>query len=259
MSTARGPRLSSPVSAGCTRALLALLAVVAPVALVACRRARPQPQPPLAPPFAQTPLHAVVTGAGALLTPPSQPVTRPARRGPDADLIDEGWQGRTATAAGPSGSVAGVVEQRSVVRGHVLERDQVYRLGGGRWSLALQLTQALAVDAGEAGARVRAVDLLGDGRPFLVFVFPESGSATGPNERAVDVVDSSGALAVHRELYFGGVARASGGGLETWSLVPATRRQLFRHEVDRPEGGAWVAEVSDLVTLGAVPAAPQRL
>jgi len=73
------------------------------------------------------------------------------------------------------------------------------------------------------------------------------------------VVDSSGALAVHRELYFGGVARASGGGLETWSLVPATRRQLFRHEVDRPEGGAWVAEVSDLVTLGAVPAAPQRL
>ena len=258
MSTARGPRPSSLVSAGCPRALLALLAAVAPIALVACRQARPRPEPPLAPPFAQTPLHAVVTGAGALLTLPSQPVTRPARRAPDADLVDEGWQGRTATAAGPSGSVAGVVEQRSVVRGHVVERDQVYRLQGGQWALALQLTQALAVDAGEAGARLRAVDLLGDGRPFLVFVFPESGSAAGPNDRAVDVVDSTGAVVVHRELYFGAVARASGGGLETWSLVPGPS-QVFRHEVDRPEGGAWVAEVSDLVTRGAVPAAPQRL
>ena len=151
-----------------------------------------------------------------------------------------------------------MIEQQSVVRGHVLERDQVYRLQAGRWSLALELTQALSVDGGESGARVRPVDLLGDGHELLVFVFPEPAGAGGASDRAVDVVDGKGLVVVHRELYFGGVRRAPEGGLETWSLVPGPGAKVFRHEVDRAVSGPWLAEVSDLVPGSAVPGAGER-
>jgi hypothetical protein len=89
-------------------------------------------------------------------------------------------------------------------------------------------------------------------------VFPEAGGRTAPSDRAVDVVDGSGAVVVHRELYRGAVRRAPGGGLETWKLAPATGGRLFLHEVDRAVAGPWMAEVSDLVPAGTVPGAAER-
>jgi hypothetical protein len=92
---------------------------------------------------------------------------------------------------------------------------------------------------------VRGEDVSGDGQPELVFGFHRRGA---DRALAVDVVDASPAVVVHRELT-SGVARVAKGQLDTW----AAAGDGFDHVVVRFSAGAWRASPPKRVARSDVP------
>jgi hypothetical protein len=74
-----------------------------------------------------------------------------------------------------------------------------------------------------------------------------------PGLRAVEVVEASGKVVLHRDLTFGVARHATGGGVETWSRNDGTTPLTYRHEVIRYLDSAWRMKQSEDVDATAVP------
>lgn len=189
---------------------------------------------------------------GARLIPP-----RSLTRKPYVDncslLLDPGWRGSCEVAEGPIGTVAGIVEQRENDQGRFDERTLVYERESGDWTLALRTTRV--VDPGAGGAtRVTVSDLMKDDTPKLVFTFRDPIDPLGggrDNITAVDVVEETGDVVVHRDLNQGVAGPFDGRGLETWSRKGEAA--TFVHEVVQYREGEWQVSLSEEVSIGEVP------
>ncbi len=192
---------------------------------------------------------SVVTGVGAVLTPPPKPVTRPYSI--DCNLADTGWIGRCLILQDGAGSIAALTEQSQGSTGSpVAERDQVYVRQGDQWKLALTSSRQLEVALG--GGSPRAVPAnLGDNVNRMVFMF----TAGDPNySDALDVVDTGGRVVVHLALDKGKARAAPAGGLEVWSQATAGSAATYRHLVIRLSGSGWKVAVADMVPASELPA-----
>ena len=169
-----------------------------------------------------------VTGAGSTLTAPAAPTTKTVSAA-CGGLTDSGYSLlNCVTSSSPGGTIAALTE-RSTSGEDV--RDLVYRKNGaGSYGLVLRRDDA----TGKADTGLVESDLnLGDGDSKAVFSTPST------NEmflQTLDVVDTSGVVAIHLNLD-GGFARAStGGGLDAW--FPATSGG-YEHDILRFIGGQW--------------------
>ena len=228
---------------------LALLGVGAAVALAGCSGTGfgGSSSSPYARPGPVVTVGSVMTGAGALLTAPADPVKR--RYSQACDLVDAGWVGPCRVVDGTGGTIAVLTEQKDRPGGPVDERDLVYRQQGDQWVLALSSTRQLQPALGGGSPRAVPADL-GDGISRVIFMF----TAGDPNfSDAVDVVDASARVVLHVTLDAGKARAATGGGLETWSRATPHPGGLYRHLVIRPAGGVWRVAVDDMVPASSLP------
>ncbi|MBW3615748.1 MAG: hypothetical protein KY439_10640 [Actinobacteria bacterium] len=199
---------------------------------------------PAASPPAAAPAGPPAIGAdGAVLAPPNPP---PATRAIDKakgcrSAVDPGWKIVDCGALRTSGTVlVWLVESRGKGLRALVLKEQA----PGQWATVLRA-------ADDDGSRfssigVRGEDASGDGQPELGFGFHRR----GPDRvLALDLVDASGAVGLHRELPQGSVT-LSKGELVTWAATGDGRaqRSLIRHA-----GGAWRIVASEAVDRTAVP------
>lgn len=223
----------------------------------------PTTEAPTAPPQPTTTVAPGISGAGALLTPPSAPTVKPV--GADAagatycrSLVDAGFYGSCHLLTAPPGTVAYLVEQAEGSGPSREVRALVWRRQGGDWSLALRWVGQIDASRDRQPA-LRALDLAQDGDPKVVAIFYDPGSGDGYGAgtvMAVDVVEATGTVVLHRSLDHGVARQATGGGLETWSRIGGSGSSRFTHQVIRYRGGAWRAETSEEVGADAVPRSP---
>lgn len=185
---------------------------------------------------------AKVGPEGAVLTRPSDTsTTRPVDKAKGCHSAnDPGWRVEECGALRSGGTVLlWLVESRGGGTRTLVLREQT----AGRWAVVL----AAKDDSGSlfSSVGVRGEDVSGDGQPELVFGFHRRG---GQRVLAVDVVDASPAVVVHRELAQG-TARAAKGRLDTW----AAAGDGFDHVVIRFADGAWRASPPQRVARGDVP------
>ena len=194
----------------------------------------------------------VVTGAGAVLTPPAGPLDRSMPDGSCRDLADPGFAADCGPAQTGSADLVWLTESGP---GGGL-RAYVFRHGTGKsWSAVLSVTD----DTGTrfAHIKVRVGDPAGNGYQQLAFGFLEQGSGA---VLSVDLVDGTGVVVVHRRLDHGS-ARVSTGELDDWSAAPAppaTQQpaccpSTFSHGVVRYTDGAWRLVSASNVSSSAVP------
>jgi hypothetical protein len=193
-------------------------------------------------------------GDGALLTEPTSPTVKPvpATSGCDA-LVDDGYFGSCRLLTAPSGTIAFVSERPKGTTDAGEVRVLVWRQGTD-YSLALRWADQVDTRQ-EARPSLRTIDLAQDGDPKLVVVFYEPGGGSTGNGavQAIDVVEASGVVTLHRSLDHGVARQATGGGLETWSRVGASGSDRFRHEVIRYQSDAWRVDTAEEVPAEAVP------
>ena len=177
----------------------------------------------------------VLSGRGASLYPPLSPTDKAYK--PDCHLlIDPGFTGRCALAAGAQGTVAGVVEEETAaLEGRartgpagarvqeVQERDLVWRHRGRSWALVLRRV----FNSAGVPTRLWVGDVQAARSPDLVFVTPSDGAGFG-NE--LDVVDGVGTVSLYRFLGEGFVVAPGPGELVAY--VPGWTEQ-------RPVKGAY--------------------
>jgi hypothetical protein len=188
-----------------------------------------------------------LSGVGASLQPPTSPTDKPFS-GNCHTLIDPGFTGKCVIAVAPSGTVAGVVEEETAVRGPgpagrsakysgpgVQERDLVWRRQGGSWVLSL-----LHVFRNPGlPSLVWEDDIERDHDPKLVFVTPSNRSGFGAE---LDLVEGSGAVVLYRFLGQGFADVPAAGGLVTY--VPGWTEQngpenAYDQTFIRYSSGAW--------------------
>lgn len=213
---------------------LALLRVGVAVAFAACSLpafGRSSASSPARPSPVVT-VGSVMTGTGAVLTAPANPVKR--RYSPTCDLVDAGWVGPCLVVDGGGGTIAVLTEQKDRQGGGAIdERDLVYRRQGDQWVLALSCVWQLQPALGGGSPRAVPADL-GDGFERVIFMFTPG----DPNfSDAVDVVETSGRVVLHVTLDKGKARAVAGGGLETWSRATPDGGGRYRHLVIRPGGG----------------------
>lgn len=184
----------------------------------------------------------VVTGTGAVLTrPPDTTTTRPVDKAKGChSAADPGWTIQDCGALRSGGGVLlWVVESKGKGLRTLVLRERT----SGRWTVVLSALDDQGSTFSAVG--VRGEDVSGDGHPELVFGFHRR-----DRERtlAVDVVDASPAVVVHRELPQG-AARVSKGQLDTW----AAAGDGFDHVVIRYASGAWRAGRPTRVARADVP------
>ena len=174
-----------------------------------------------------------ITSRGAVLAPPPSPRRRtvPADRA-CAALADPGFTARCGTARSPTGDLLWVVHTRAEGRGFLAE---VLKVDGGDGYVVLE-----AVD--EGGTRldrvgVAVADVSGDGSEEIAFAFYRRNKA---QVLSLDLVQSPGTVAVHRD-YVQGSARASSGLLEAWEAIQdrATGKVIIARETIQFRDGAW--------------------
>lgn len=185
---------------------------------------------------------SVVGAGGAVLTRPSDSsTTRPVDKAKGCHSAnDPGWRIEECGALRTAGTVLlWLVESRGGGTRTLVLREQ----SAGQWVVAL----AARDDSGKSFSSigVRGEDISGDGQPELVFGFHRRG---GDRVLAVDVVDASPGVVVHRELPRG-TARTAKGQLDTWSAAG----DGFDHVVIRFSDGAWRASPPKRVMAGDVP------
>lgn len=185
---------------------------------------------------------AVVGPDGAVLKRPSDTTTtRPVDKAKGCNSAnDPGWVIEECGALRSGGTVLlWLVESRGGGTRTLVLREQT----AGRWAVVLAANDDSGSSFSSVG--VRGEDVSGDGHPELVFGFHRRG---GDRVLAVDVVDASPAVVVHRELP-NGTARTAKGRLDTW----AAAGEGFDHVVIRYSEGAWRASAPQRVTRGDVP------
>jgi hypothetical protein len=186
----------------------------------------------------------VVTGQGAVLQPASETRTTPLSTDCEA-LGDPGWTVTCGSTAVRGGVMAWLVETKPTADGRTARRALVFRRGVGQeWHLVLRASD----DAGTqfANVRVRVEDLSGDGAKEIAYGFTRPGASA---VLAVDVIEGTGPVAVHRELQKG-AARVSTGQLDTWRRTDGSH---FAHEVIQFRDGAWRIVASASVAPSDVP------
>ncbi|MBW3557978.1 MAG: hypothetical protein KY454_13675 [Actinobacteria bacterium] len=180
---------------------------------------------------------------GAVLAPPSPPPpSRPIDKARGChSAVDPGWKIVDCGALRTSGTVlVWLVESRGKGLRALVLKEQA----PGQWATVLRA-------ADDDGSRfssigVRGEDVSGDGQPELAFGFHRR----GPDRvLAFDLVEASGAVAVHRELPHGSVT-LSKGEFVTWAATGDGRAQ---RSVVRHAGGAWRIVASETVDRSAVP------
>ncbi len=185
-----------------------------------------------------------VTGAGAVLTRSTSGATRKVDKAEGCNSARaDGWEIEECGALRTSGTVLlWLVETKGKGSRALVLKEQT----AGTWLVVLS---AADVD-GRAFARigVRGEDVSGDGQPELVFGFHRNDAA---KTLAVDVVDASPVVVVHRDLA-GGAVRLSKGEITTWSMAESEGGydQITIRNVD----GTWRAGVAQRVARSAVPA-----
>lgn len=207
-------------------------------------------------PSTTSPPRPVVTGQGAVLSPPAAPSTR--TLSPDGgceSLADPGsWEVRCDTVRVRGGQLIWLVAERPTANGTRTRRAYVFQRSGpgSQWNLVLEERD----DEGTrlAGVNVRAADLSADGSPELAFGFATQGSAS---VLSVDVVDASATVVAHRDLPKG-VVRVSTGQVDTWSAEGGAGEanccpSSFVHEVIRFVDGAYRVLASERVRPEDVP------
>jgi hypothetical protein len=188
-----------------------------------------------------------LSGIGSSLQPPASPTYRP-YGGNCHVLVDHGFSGKCIAVEAPSGTVAGVVEVATAVRGQgrggrvtgahgpgAEERDLVWHRQGPRWELAL----VYVFENPGPPSLVWADDVERDHDPKLVFVMTSSKAGFG-NE--LDLVEGSGDVTLYRFLGQGFANVPAAGGLVTY--VPGwTEEQGPSAQYDQTligyEQGSW--------------------
>jgi hypothetical protein len=206
-----------------------------------------------------TTVAAAATGDGAFLTAPTSPTVKPAPADASCQaLLDDGYYGSCRLLTAPSGTIAYVSqrpENTTGPGGPGEVRLLVWRRQGSEFSLALRWVDTID-NSRDALPSLRAIDLAQDNDPKVVAVFYESGSGGSPSTatvKAVDVVEASGEVTLHRTLDHGVARQATGGGLETWSRLGGSGSDRFLHEIIRYKGDAWRVETSEEVAADTVP------
>lgn len=203
-----------------------------------------------------TTVAAVATGDGAFLTAPTSPTVKPAPTGASCQaLLDDGYYGSCRLLTAPSGTIAYVSERPENTTGAAEVRVLVWRRQDSGFSLALRWVDTID-NSRDALPSLRAIDLAQDNDPKVVAVFYEPGSGGSPSTatvEAVDVVEASGVVTLHRTLDHGVARQATGGGLETWSRLGGSGSDRFLHEIIRYKGDAWRVETSEEVAADTVP------
>ena len=187
-----------------------------------------------------------LTAAGAVLAAPASPRVRavPADRS-CADLAQPGFTARCGPARTAAGELLWLVERRSPGLGH---RVEVLRVRGAEAEVLLEAVD----DEGTRFDDVRVVvaDVTGDGSEELGVAFYRS----GPEQvLALDLVDPSGMVVMHRE-YVQGSARLVPGRLEAWEAVRDARTGatvLVQETIEARDGG-WHRAVVATTTSPAV-------
>jgi hypothetical protein len=131
----------------------------------------------------------------------------------------------------------------------------VWRRQDGEFALTLRWVGQIDTAQDPLPGR-RSIDLAQDGDPKMVVAFYEPGSGSSTSTatiQAVDVVEASGSVTLHRSLDHGVARQATGGGLETWGRLGGPGSAQFRHEIIRYEDGAWRVETSEDVAAETVP------
>lgn len=204
--------------------------------------AAPAPAPAPSSTTTTAPPAPAVSGAGALLRPPSGAATTRRMAGEDCrSLADEGW---TATCGFASvkggGALVWMVEEQAVAR-----RAVVWSAAGGSGNWKVVLEARDETGAKWSAVTVRALDVSGDGTDEIVFGY----RAASGGALALDLVEGPAQVAVHRDL-LAGVARVSPGQLDTWASSSPGSAQ---HDVIRWQDGAWRLVVRSTVASADVP------
>lgn len=187
----------------------------------------------------------VVDGAGSDLTRPAAPTTKalaPGRLGfpTCSGLRDEGFTlSYCQRFSSPLGTAVALVEDYGTE-----ERTLIWTVSGGSASLALRRVRTLAQPAGSVNAqdggaqatRTQLSDINNDRVTALIVQTPAAAGAPNPPLAALDIVQASGIVGLHRNLHNGVARKALGGGLETWTPTGAGNAE---HTVFEYRAGAW--------------------
>lgn len=195
----------------------------------------------------------VLTGAGSALTPPGAKTVKMLGDATyacnDRSLTDAGFtSGQCISTSSKVGNALVLTETMGSQ-----ERTLAYTLRGRQATLALREVRTVtpATDNGSpSGATsVSVSDLAGDGQSKLVVLTPQGSDTT--QVAAVDVVEASGTVVLHRDLK-GGTARKApvGGGLETFT--PAAGGKV-KDTVIRFTDGQWRLASSRTIDTTEVP------
>lgn len=195
----------------------------------------------------------VLTGAGSALTPPGAKTVKMLGDATyacnDRSLTDAGFtSGQCISTSSKVGNAVVLTETMGSQ-----ERTLAYTLRGRQATLALRevrtVTPATGNGSPSGSTSVSVSDLAGDGQSKLVVLTPQGSDTT--QVAAVDVVEASGTVVLHRELK-GGTARKApvGGGLETFTPAAGGKVQ---DTVIRFTDGQWRLASSRTIDTTEVP------
>lgn len=156
----------------------------------------------------------VLSGTGSHLVPPTSPTYKPYSEDCHR-LVDPGFTGNCIIAAGPAGTVAGVVEEERGAFG-AQERDLVWHRQGASWALA----EVHTFQGPGLPTLLWRGTLSGASNPDLIFITPTDQPGFG-NE--LDVVAGTGTVTLYRFLGDGFAVAPPTGGLVTY--VPGWTEQ----------------------------------
>jgi len=195
----------------------------------------------------------VLTGAGSALTPPGAKTVKmlgdATHACNDRSLPDVGFtSGQCISTSSKVGNALVLTETMGAQ-----ERTLAYTLRGRQATLALREVRTVTPATGNASpsgsTSVSVSDLAGDGQSKLVVLTPQGSDTT--QVAAVDVVEASGTVVLHRDLK-GGTARKApvGGGLETFTPAAGGKVQ---DTVIRFTDGQWRLASSRTIDTTEVP------
>jgi len=187
----------------------------------------------------------VVDGSGSDLTKPASPTTKALAPGSSGyptcfGLRDDGFTiSYCQKFSSPLGTAVALVEDRATE-----ERTLIWTVSGRTASLALRRVRTLAEPAGSVNAqdggaeasRTQLSDINNDRVTALIVQTPAAAGAPNPPLAALDIVQASGIVGLHRNLHNGVARKALGGGLETWTPTGAGNAE---HTVFEYRAGAW--------------------
>lgn len=187
----------------------------------------------------------VVTGQGAVLRGLTSPEVRAQAPATGCEsLADPGWTATCAEFSSGGIALAALEESRTLPTGETARRAYVFRLVGDRqWRVVLRARD----DTGSRFSAIRFQLGSASGRPDALFGF----TARDGSSLAVDLVDSQGNVAVHRDLARGS-ARVTPGRLDTWRAA-TPGGTTYAHDVIQYVQGAWRIVASDTVPAAQVP------